>query len=338
MSVNEQIELTLILCSRNDNYMGNSNWRLQASLDTTLAHAFAAGVLDRLEILVCDWGSTVPLREVISLNKAAEDKVKFIEVPPSIASAYQKDSPFAEVIALNVAAKRARGDFIGRVDADTIVGEHALRKLFDIIRQGGISYFQAKKTVLFSMRRRVPFRIVERSLPPALIRYILRFMKPFLPVEAIPGEPFYRCYVGIFMMHRALWYECTGYDENLLYWGFMETDVVYRLAPKYQVVNVGDFLNHDFYHLEHYHPRKKRVTDRNWNAMKYPTVAAPNPESWGLSETHFGLTKPKAAGDVSSGSESHMVVRAALSLGAALSMILVDFFCLSLLSRRESNK
>jgi hypothetical protein len=106
--------LTLVLCSRNDQYKGNSRWRLETTLN------YAAQRVDELcreedvEILVADWGSEIPVREVVQLSPTAANIVSFILIPPAIARDLQKDSPFPEVLALNAAAQRARGQYIGR--------------------------------------------------------------------------------------------------------------------------------------------------------------------------------------------------------------------------------
>ena len=104
--------LSLILCSRNDNYMGNSRWRLETTLNYVADQVEALGRTKDAEILVADWGSDIPLRDVLRLTPAAAQIVSFILIPPELARALQKDSPFPEVLALNAAARRARGLYI----------------------------------------------------------------------------------------------------------------------------------------------------------------------------------------------------------------------------------
>ena len=122
------IILSLILCSRNDSYMGNSRWRLETSINLALLNAKKAGFLDKLEIVVSDWGSDIPLRDVLQLVPVAEGRIKFVHTPKDIAIIEQKDSKFPEVIALNAAARRASGEYIGRIDNDTVVGTEFFRK------------------------------------------------------------------------------------------------------------------------------------------------------------------------------------------------------------------
>ena len=94
-----------------------------------LLNAHKAGFLDQLKIIVSDWGSEIPLRDVLQLVPEAEGRVKFVHTPKEIAIIEQKDSKFPEVIALNAAARRASGEYIGRIDNDTVVGEEFLESL-----------------------------------------------------------------------------------------------------------------------------------------------------------------------------------------------------------------
>ena len=114
--------------------MGNSKWRLETSINLALLNAKKADFLEQLEIIVSDWGSEIPLREVLKLVPEAEGRVKFVHTPNDIAIKEQKKSKFPEVIALNAAARRASGEFIGRIDNDTIVGEEFFRKFAKLHR------------------------------------------------------------------------------------------------------------------------------------------------------------------------------------------------------------
>src|SRR5262249_49549919 len=121
------MRLSLILCSRNDEYMGNSRWRLETTLNSLGERIHRLGRSADVEVLVADWGSDVPLADAMTLEPAAAAIVSFVTIPPGVARARQGDSPFPEVLALNAAARRARGDYIGRIDQDTLVGDWFLK-------------------------------------------------------------------------------------------------------------------------------------------------------------------------------------------------------------------
>lgn len=282
--------LSLILCSRNDTYMGNSRWRLETSLNYVAAEAEARGLAGRIEMLVADWGSETPLRDVVRLTPAAAAMVAFLSIPPELARSLQGDSPFPEVIALNAAARRARGDYIGRIDQDTLVGRQFLSTFFDVVAgrmRLGISSDQA---LFFARRRRIPYRFAVRCPPLRLVRQFVSWFGRRLRVESGPRwAPFYVSSVGIWLVHRNLWHECGGYDEDMIHMGGMEGNMIARLMKKYRIVDLGSVVDHDFYHLEHYHPWMERhcYTFRKGNDDAFrmePRLRDfnPNGPSWGL--------------------------------------------------------
>ena len=285
--------ISLILCSRNDSYMGNSRWRLETSINLALLNAKNANFLDKLEIIVSDWGSEVPLSEVLNLVFEEKDIVKFVHVPPDIAKVEQKDSKFPEVIALNAAARRASGEYIGRIDNDTVVGSDFFRKFEQFYKNNPTDELDLADSFLFVERKSVPFRISRLSLPLPQIRRFINLFKNYFRVESATewGREFWHSPVGIMIFHRNIWNASQGYDERLIYWGWMETDYAIRLSERHHIINLGDHIGHHFFHLEHYSnlteyknrngaatPRKKNKTVTK--GLNY-TV---NSEKWGLGE------------------------------------------------------
>ena len=183
-NLNSQKLLSLILCSRNDSYMGNSRWRLETSINLALLNAKNANFLDKLEIIVSDWGSEIPLSEVLNLVPEGKGGVKFVHVPPDIAKVEQKDSKFPEVIALNAAARRSRGEYIGRIDNDTVVGADFFRKFEQLHKNNPTDELDLADSFLFVERKSVPYRISRLSLPLKLISWFIRFFSNFFIVES----------------------------------------------------------------------------------------------------------------------------------------------------------
>ena len=256
--------ISLILCSRNDSYMGNSKWRLESSINLALLNAKRADVLDQLEIIVSDWGSEIPLREVLQLVPEAESRVKFVHTSKDISIIEQKDSKFPEVIALNAAARRASGEYIGRIDNDTVVGEEFFKKFAQLNQNNPIDELDLKDSFLFVERRSVPYRISRLSLNLNQIDSFITFFKNHFRIESATdwGKEFWWSPVGIMIFHRNIWHACRGYDERLIYWGWMEGDLALRLGQKHAVVEFSKFVGNDFYHLEHY-PSLTAYKDRN---------------------------------------------------------------------------
>lgn len=296
--------LSLILCSRNDQYMGNSCWRLTTALKYVAQKIHELGREKDVEVLVADWGSEVPLRDVLELSPAAARIVSFISIPPAIARGLRKDSPFPEVLALNAAARRARGEYIGRIDQDTLIGRRFLKFFFDVYEGRRQLDVPLNSALLFANQRMLPYRFGVRCPSFSVVNRFVNWFGRFLTVEnALSSAPFYSAGVGIWLLHRTLWSKCGGYDERMIYMNGMETNMILRLLQKHPIVNLGKLVNYDFYHLEHYHPWviRKSSTHRNVNPhlpFSRPEGLNPNGDSWGLREYPLQILFPKKLGEL----------------------------------------
>jgi hypothetical protein len=282
----DQPALSLILCSRNDSYMGNSLWRLETALDWAASALVALGRDGDAEVVVADWGSAQPLRDVVRLSPAASRLTTFITVPPVVAAALQQDSPFAEVIALNVAARRARGAWIGRIDQDTLVGPQFLRLFFDLV--DGARTLDTPLAMGFSNLRHIPYRFAVRCPPfTSVARFVHHFGSGLRRQHSGAAGSFWEHSVGIWLVRADVWAESGGYDERMIYMNAMESNMVKRLLVKYPIVDLGALCSHDFYHLEHYDPWTPRRSSvyRKVNPhhpFAQPDTMNPNGPDWGL--------------------------------------------------------
>jgi hypothetical protein len=304
--------------------MGNSRWRLQTTLNYV---AQMVHELDRekdVEVLVADWGSDIPLREVLELTPTAARIVSFILIPQEIARNLQKDSPFPEVLALNAAARRAGGEYIGRIDQDMLVGRRFLKYFFELHEGRQLLDVPLASALLFANQRMVPFRFCVRCPSLwAVDKYIYWFGRS-LKIEITSSLPFYIHGVGIWLAHRTLWDECGGYDERMIYMNGMEVNMIARLMMKYALVNLGQLVNYDFYHLEHYHPLvpRRSSTYRKTNPIPYyaePGILNPNGPDWGLAQSPFGkLRAPNKTSLSAASSPPRKVPRSGTASGAVL--------------------
>lgn len=283
--------LSLILCSRNDQYMGNSIWRLQTTLNYVAEMVHELKREAEVEVLVSDWGSDIPLQQVIELSPAAARIVSFLHVPPRIAHDLQKDSPFPEVLALNAAARRASGEYIGRIDQDTLVGKRFLDYFFALYEGREKLEVPINSALLFSNRRNIPYRFAVRcpslNQVDAYVKWFGKSLKVWKENQFYE-EVFWASYVGIWLLHRDLWQACGGYDERLIYYNWMEVDMILRLMQNNKITDLGRLTAYDFYHLEHYDPRTS--LQARIHAKKNPDFTPgtrirqlnPNGAEWGM--------------------------------------------------------
>jgi hypothetical protein len=288
--------LSFILCSRNDRYMGNSPWRLQTTLNYLTGKIRDLGREEETEIIVTDWGSEIPLREALTLGPGSAGLVSFVEIPPETARTLQKDSPFAEVLALNAAARRASGEFIGRIDQDTLVGKRFLELFFDLYKGKRKLEVPLTSALMFANRRSIPYRLSVRCPDPGHLETFLRLFGRKLKIwkqNQYARDKFWTSYVGIWLLHRDLWELSGGYDERLIYYNWMETDMILRLARYHPVIDLGRMTGYDFYHLEHYNPaanlrvRPHSMKNPDIDIGVVPEIMRPSGPAWGLAEYPF---------------------------------------------------
>lgn len=278
--------------------MGNSRWRLETSINLALLNAKEAHFAEDIEIIISDWGSEIPLSEVLCLVPDAQKRVKFVHIPTKIAQVKQKDSKFPEVIALNCAVRKANGEYIGRIDNDTIVGKEFFENFCNLVNNKDSLWFDPTKAFMFIERRSIPYRFSYRSFPINYVYNYIKYYGPKLKIETARtwGFPFWWSPVGIMLFHNKIWHESRGYDEKLIYWGWMEADLAIRLGKKHLLVDFKDLSGNFLYHLEHY-PSLTAYNDRNGpatprkknNPKLYGLSYQANNENWGLHKENLKL-------------------------------------------------
>lgn len=294
--------LSLILCSRNDHWQGNSLWRLETALNYTACQAAKLGRLDDVEIIVADWGSLEPLAEAVKLSQEAARIVRYLYIPAETATEKQQDSPFSEVFALNAAARRSRGDYIGRIDQDTLVGRRFLKWFFSALDSASVP-FALPSTAMISNRRRIPYSFAVRCPPFAIAASYVDLFHAVLPrMESPPADRYWQCYIGILLMHRSLWETARGYDESFIHYGYMEFDFFLRLCKKFPGLDLGPLVGWDFYHLDHvgawsvWRTVRRAINPRR-TPSNPPAHFSPNDASWGLARYDLALLPARASVD-----------------------------------------
>ncbi len=266
--------------------MGEPMWRLGTSISFLAEQVFAEGRESQVEVVVADWGSEIPISEVIELTPKAVELTKFIHIRPDLAQALQQDSPFAEVYALNAAAKRSQGLFIGRIDQDTLVTADFIKDFFDAYEKRREFGFDLNNSYMFAARKQLPYSFVEKKPGLGDLASSIKHFAKWTFSEELKfchwASP-----VGILMMHRNMWDDVGGYDERLIYYWFMDVDLGTRLIRKYPIVNIGQVFGYHFFHLEHIRPGFKfrhshRKLNPEWSKSFDKPVLNPNGKGWGL--------------------------------------------------------
>jgi hypothetical protein len=272
-------KLSLVYVARNDNYMGNFAWRFETALNYLADNLARLGRLDDVEAVITDWGSEISLHRALALTPRARRLVRFVIVPPAMARVEQRDSPFPIVIAQNAAIRRCRADYIAQTDSDVLFTPDILAFLLDALEGRRMVHVPLNRALVYAKRRHVPWQYASSNPPLHEVDWFMRHAGWLLPVETFVG--FAYAGTGLMMMHRQLWEECRGYDERLIYWGWMEIDLglrIQRRYPLYDLRRQGFVL----FHLEHYPSRRASVNPRKLNPTEFNNAFRPNDEGWGL--------------------------------------------------------
>ena len=293
-------KISYTVVSRNDSYCGDSVGRLETTLNHTGEILASHSRMEESEIVLCDWcspESNGPLSSVLNLNKETRSILKIVEVPAVIANKYQKDSPFSEVHAMNVAFRHSVGKFFARLDQDTLIGHRFVRWFYEEFHETPLNW----PLVAFSGRRNLSkdqskeykhwildeerSREVEICHPHAFYSRIMPHRKRLFS--------FYGAAVGIMIVERELYLREKGFNEDLIYMNNMDTEFLNRLSRRTRFVNLSLRSDADFYHLHHTRaggaindttqPHIDANGCRRTNSNEFRKgIPNENPEDWGL--------------------------------------------------------
>jgi GT2 family glycosyltransferase len=292
----ERKNVSFVITARNDNYMGNSNWRLETTLNFIADQLLAIHRLQDTEIIVVDWASSQPLHEVITLTAAASQIVRYIEVPTEIHEKVNRGSSFPIPIAINVGIRRACGTLIALTSGDVLWTSDVLESFFNIDGGNHQSRETLSRSMVFVPRKNIPWDVVSQSPGTDELTRYLAAEGAHLEVE--PLMPFYFGCAGALVMHRDLWIECQGNDEKLVFWGYNDIDLNLRLRLKYSCIDYYQTQKMNVYHLEHYPSRTDaQSAPKKLNPHVFNPLAV-NDENWGLAQYSFAEWPHRQESDI----------------------------------------
>lgn len=200
-----------------------------------------------IEVIVVDWGSEIPIK--------VPSWVRLIRVPADIAARYDGDSYFAYIAATNVGLRRATGEYLSYFGNDTFVDD-ALLTWLKSARPDTFYYISRKNIATVEEKSVVPVAKMTKDLHAG----------------------------GGMVAHRGIWQALHGFDERMIYWGWMDHEV--RLRAQLAGIPIRKVYQVSVYHFLHHHPRMRRARKINERVfppeMIFPTAVEANDEHWGL--------------------------------------------------------
>ena len=269
--------------------MGNFTYRLSTCLNYIAHGAKKLGRLADIEIIVTDWNSEIPLAESLPLSAAAVEISRFIYVPPKVAKVVQKpEQAFYITCAVNVALRRAQGEFIMLVNADLLLPYYSLAILLDLLAGKIDLPLEINQTFFFGGRHHIPWQVVQNR--PSLHewdRYLLLHGAQ-LPLEQ--GHSGLGTHLSAQLLHRDLWHNSGAYDESFFYWGWADTELTLRITQKYPWLHLSS-LGVQLYDMEHWVENRRAPIDRNPYTVS-PTIKV-NDDNWGLGNYDLEIQQAK---------------------------------------------
>jgi glycosyltransferase involved in cell wall biosynthesis len=277
--------LSFVIMARNDDYMGNAQWRLETTLDFLGRSLSALGRLADAEVVIVDWQSELPLHSALSLSQEVTAITRFVMVPQSLSRSLTFECEFPRPVILNAGIRRARGEYIVQTLGDVLWTREALERVFAIAEGKGGTVEAEKETLYVIGRKEIPYDLVATSPKTTEVETFIRDNNkaivdvPPLPYLLVPGDSL--------MMHRHLWLASRGFDERLQHWGWSDCDIILRLQLSHRVVSKREDPALNVYHLNHIGPQDVRAVEtRDENPWLFNDVTV-NDADWGLGSFTF---------------------------------------------------
>jgi len=284
--------LSICIPARDDGYFLDFMYRIATTINHLAASIKNLGLLDRVEILITDWGSPIPISRTIELSQEAAEITRFIYVKPEIIRGVMKNGNDAWHLAIppNVAVRRASGRFILTYPADTLISQYSFETLFRFLNGEIQMSIDLERSYFLIPRYHAPWQFLERQ--PNLEEWNRYFevCSKNTPLE----QSACFCYFGDaggFLMHHSLWYKFRGFDEPNYEYSPNDIELGFRVTqyyPHFSLSNIGVFL----YHMGHPPNKGNRVfKQKNVNVapVVYNTSVYVNDENWGLGNVDLSL-------------------------------------------------
>jgi hypothetical protein len=240
-------KLSIILCSKNDTYCGDPVQKLNNVLHyISIFSKLLIKSID-FEVVISDWGSSLPLSNLDSLNSHDIDNLKFIHSDKSFCDPLNNDSDFSQPHALNITLKESSGDFFLKIDQDTIVGPSFFHWISNTQRLPSLAFSASRSLEAVDIKdiNKILYNddYQKLTIPEPLHAFNHRVSSSIFP--------FFGCRRGVLFFSKSVLAVNSGFNEDLIFQNFIHQDFINRCLHKYNIYNLGAKLNFDFYHQEH---------------------------------------------------------------------------------------
>ena len=278
-------DISFCFFGRNDNYTPDFLYRLSTTINFIAASAEQINALTRVEIVVVDWASDMPLSQVVSLSPAGAQIAKFVYVDQQTAETYS-DSALPGNVCANIGLRRAKGRLITVSGAEILLPSTSLSSLFAVIEKQ--TFIENPDDHLYVCGRyRIPAQWVLSQ--PDVKGWQQYLLKNSWRIEKEPGRGgFLTGNAGLFIIPKKLLQSATGLLEELdPHWGWNDVEYTVRATAKVPCVDLNA-LGVTVFDMEHF---KTSGTRTKIVKQPAPRLLADsfkaNPDNWGAAQVCF---------------------------------------------------
>ena len=287
---------------KNDDYMPDFLYRLETTINFLCNSIKAIQKEDCFEIIIVDWVSEVPLNQQLNIIECSTKLVKFLYISENdlINTNFTPDR-ISPSYAINFAIRRAKGDLIFLMGADTIINNSSIRNLLDLCADN-IGSFNIKDSYLTVGRRHIPWEIIsEQPRFEYLEYYIARkgheLRDDFQFLKWGGGA-------GLIGMHKDIWNSIQGLDEEIIYYGSSDVELFLRATNKYEHIELSN-SGICSYHMEH--PPELQKSESKYVGKNYDifTQERKQNNSWGCPERKLDFAYIESNIDIDTKKDVH---------------------------------
>jgi len=267
------MKISIIVTARNDGYGGFLEYRAQNGL-TSLIENYD-------EVVYVDWCSPDGISLIEEIELPYKNNFKHIKVDVSDMKKLNPDSlkiPMCEVLAKNIAFRRAKNDWIVSTSIDLL----SRPPIID----------DPNPNILYAVQRRnVPVNVFIEQMPTDNALNWLEETKnryQLAPFETnLDGKETWSkiAFCGDYQLaSKQLWFKMRGFEESMLWRNCMDSNVM----KKAYIYGEGtEIIQGNLFHLDHRRERDSVVPFNDMQRDVVDFIQTTNDENWGFPEYNF---------------------------------------------------